>query len=470
MKKLILLTFTCCILEMGFAQITSTNGTYKTGSNTTNLALQTGASTTRVTVLASSGNVGINNTNPTFRLDVNGTVRGGNFNSTSGIYNVASPTASFLLQTNGTPRMTVFNSNGFVGINTTNPGFMLDVNGPINTTGLFVNGQPFSGSSQWTTSGTSIFYNSGNVGIGTTTPAELLHVNGNILSTQVTANNGTFNAGGTSNLSLRTNNAARVTILNTNGFVGIGTPTPTEMLQVNGTSLSTQFTSSSGAYNSTGNLSLQTAGTSRLSILSSNGNVGVGTTSPEAKLHVAGNVVMDNGGNPMIYTGTGAAENGRYLQLTNSTQTATPSGMKAGGILVADDFNYASPPKNNLVVKGRVGIGTPLTANPNDYMLAVNGKIGAKDVQVERNSGTWPDYVFSAAYELPSLAEVELYIQKNNHLPDVPSAKEIEAKGHDLGAMDEILLKKVEELTLYIIEQQKEIEGLKKQIAEQQKK
>lgn len=113
---------------------------------------------------------------------------------------------------------------------------------------------------------------------------------------------------------------------------------------------------------------------------------------------------------------------------------------------------------------GAVGIGTPLTNNPNGYALAVNGKIGAKDVQVETASTTWPDYVFAQDYRLPSLAEVETFIQENNHLENVPSATEIEKNGHSLGEMDKILLKKVEELTLYVIQQQKEIEELKKKI------
>jgi hypothetical protein len=113
---------------------------------------------------------------------------------------------------------------------------------------------------------------------------------------------------------------------------------------------------------------------------------------------------------------------------------------------------------------GAVGIGTPLTNNPNGYTLAVNGKIGAKDVQVETASTTWPDYVFAKDYRLPSLTEVEKYIQENSHLENVPSAKEIEKNGHSLGEMDKILLKKLEELTLYVIQQQKEIDELKKKI------
>ncbi len=180
-----------------------------------------------------------------------------------------------------------------------------------------------------------------------------------------------------------------------------------------------------------------------------------------------GNLTIDNslnGGNPSIYLGTGTAELNRYLQLMNSSDLLNSSGLKAGGILVADSYTYANPSKNDLVVKGKVAIGTPLANNPNGYTLAVNGKIGAKDVQVETSSTTWPDYVFAQDYRLPSLAEVEKFIQENKHLENVPSANEIEKKGHSLGEMDKILLKKIEELTLYVIQQQKEIEELKKKM------
>ena len=82
---------------------------------------------------------------------------------------------------------------------------------------------------------------------------------------------------------------------------------------------------------------------------------------------------------------------------------------------------------------------------------------------------TWPDYVFNKDYVLPSLQDVEKYIEKNKHLENVPSAAEIEKNGLNLAKMDEVLLKKVEELTLYVIQLQKEVEALKQQ-AEKNKK
>ena len=91
----------------------------------------------------------------------------------------------------------------------------------------------------------------------------------------------------------------------------------------------------------------------------------------------------------------------------------------------------------------------------------MNGTIRSKKVKVE--ASPWPDYVFEPTYELRTLNNLEQYIQANKHLPEVPSAKEVEANGIELGQMDATLLKKVEELTLYLIEQDKEKEVLKAQ-------
>jgi len=77
--------------------------------------------------------------------------------------------------------------------------------------------------------------------------------------------------------------------------------------------------------------------------------------------------------------------------------------------------------------------------------------------------GSWPDYVFAPDYRLRPLLELEQFIQQNKHLPEIPSAQEIEENGIDLGAMQSKLLLKIEELTLYILDLQKQIDELRKQ-------
>ena len=91
---------------------------------------------------------------------------------------------------------------------------------------------------------------------------------------------------------------------------------------------------------------------------SGNGNVGIGTVNPESKLDVRGRVVLETGGDPVIYGGTGSAELNRYLRLLNSPGMSTALGLKTGGLLVSDSFVFANPSKNDLIVKGNVGIGT----------------------------------------------------------------------------------------------------------------
>lgn len=197
------------------------------------------------------------------------------------------------------------------------------------------------------------------------------------------------------------------------------------------------------------------------------GMVGIGTISPSSKLDVRGAVTIDRGADAVIFTGTAAFEQNRYLQLINSPTVANASGLKAGGVLVADAYDYADPAKNDLIVKGNVGIGT---SSPLEK-LSVNGKIRAREVKVEVTG--WADYVFAADYALNELREVEKYIKENGHLPDIPSAKDVENEGISLGEMNVKLLKKIEELTLYLIQKDKEISELKKlemRMAELEKK
>lgn len=126
------------------------------------------------------------------------------------------------------------------------------------------------------------------------------------------------------------------------------------------------------------------------------------------------------------------------------------------------NINQARSYAGKVLVKGNVGIGTDLSSNANSYSLAINGKIGAKEVQVENTSTTWPDYVFADDYDLKPLSEVENFIRENRHLPDIPSAQEMAKKGQNLGEMNALLLQKIEELMLYVIEQENSIRNLEK--------
>lgn len=116
---------------------------------------------------------------------------------------------------------------------------------------------------------------------------------------------------------------------------------------------------------------------------------------------------------------------------------------------------------NNFLVTGNVGIGT---SNP-DEKLTVKGKIHAQEVRIDMIGALVPDYVFATNYKLKTLQEVENYINKNSHLPEIPSAAEFEKNGMLIAEMNISLLKKVEEMTLYLIQQENKLNKQSKEIA-----
>ncbi len=109
---------------------------------------------------------------------------------------------------------------------------------------------------------------------------------------------------------------------------------------------------------------------------------------------------------------------------------------------------------------GNVGIGTNDTKG---YQLAVEGKIISEEVRVAF-AGSWPDFVFENSYDLKELNDLQDYIRKYKHLPEIPSGAVVNANGIHLGEMDAKLLQKIEELTLYLIAQNKEIQELKREM------
>jgi hypothetical protein len=127
-----------------------------------------------------------------------------------------------------------------------------------------------------------------------------------------------------------------------------------------------------------------------------------------------------------------------------------------------------SAPLANLDVRGNIYASTGLYVGASDvntptkmngYLLAVNGN-AIFNKAIVKLFANWPDYVFSPAYQLTSLDSLEQFIKVNKHLPEVPSAADVQKDGVDLGSNQVVLLKKIEELTLIVIEQNKRIEKL----------
>ncbi|MGF7075121.1 hypothetical protein [Mucilaginibacter sp. 3215] len=128
--------------------------------------------------------------------------------------------------------------------------------------------------------------------------------------------------------------------------------------------------------------------------------------------------------------------------------------LLSGWLYPASNANVSlgALPGQTSYFMGNVSIGTN---DSKGYKFAVNGSAVATSMTIKL-SANWPDYVFKPTYQLPSLAEVKSYIDQNQHLPEIPSAEEVEKNGQNLGEMNKLLMKKVEELTLYAIENERQ--------------
>ncbi len=182
------------------------------------------------------------------------------------------------------------------------------------------------------------------------------------------------------------------------------------------------------------------------------GYVGVGTTSPMNGLHVFS---LNNPQGGSIRFGHSGSDDAVLSFGYNGIDQDVLKIGKFSHNSNANETTFMTMKTSN----GNVGIGT---LDP-DEKLTVKGGIHARSVKVDLN-GPLADYVFEADYKLRSLTDLHTYIKRFHHLPEVPSAQEAQSNGLDLGTMNQALLKKVEELTLYVIHQSKEIKQMKTQI------
>jgi hypothetical protein len=208
--------------------------------------------------------------------------------------------------------------------------------------------------------------------------------------------------------------------------------------------------------------------------ISSNGNVGIGTSTPNDMLDVNGFSIF-GASVEKISVGSGSLGFNRKVA-TGAIYDNTKFGYQfqhTGSTTAGSDYlalqvynpGAAGINPTSLVINGLSQVGVNTSYIPTGYQFAVNGSAIATSITVQLRS-TWPDYVFTKNYALPSLTEVETYIDQNHHLPEIPSEHEVTQNGLNLGEMNRLLLKKVEELTLYLIESQKQAQLQQQQINE----
>jgi len=181
-----------------------------------------------------------------------------------------------------------------------------------------------------------------------------------------------------------------------------------------------------------------------------NGNVGIGNAEALAPLSIGTNhgvkLAIGNSG----WVSTSIIETGWSSQLGDYTDLKVAGGSRNTALL-------------RFTSGGKLGVGT---ANP-AYTLDVIGTIRANEIKVDLKGA---DFVFDNDYKLMSLIELEKFIKEQKHLPEVAPAKEMKENGTNLGNLNSMLLQKMEEMTLYIIEQNKKIEKLEKEMIEIKKK
>ncbi len=479
------------------------------GSPTTGSALQfkvannNAGGNTAVMTLKGSGYVGIGTTSPTSVLHISSGTERNTFriykNTTTANYlSVWQGTGGAALDPIGTgllylgydqsTNVIIGNAGGNLGIGTTTPDYPLQIHsanvptlaigkGNQNTNGksslMFNAGDGTAANGFWVnyfkTASTDrlgfvdgggiermSILNGGNVGIGTTNPAFNLDVQG--FGTRI------------KNTSTASNAYTTFRVQGPDYANGL----EIDFFGNNNISSDPTFTYSGGAGSAAiinVNPRPLVLGTNNLPriLIDANGNVGMGTTSPDAKLAVSDASsdlsILKLKNSSWVCNQRTSIEfwNGANKNYPTSRIVSQMDGCGTDGEALSFETQTAGQTTltSKLFIKnnGNVGIGT---TSP-DAKLAVAGQVHAQEVKVSITV-PGPDYVFASDYKLPSLEEIKNYIDQNKHLPEVPSAKEMEKNGVQLGEMNMLLLKKIEELTLYTIEMNKKMEELKKEL------
>lgn len=420
----------------------------------------------RIAIKNSNGNVGIGTSNPLAKLQIvqsneNGLRIERDGHESYELRLAGGNGLQVLNKTDGRYEMT-FDGAGNVGIGTIDPNYKLEVekSNAANNTEYLLGAFNHSGNAG------GIYM--GYIGNGTDAQEAVLRSGGNI------------------NLNLGTSayrNA--VTVSNSNGNVGIGTAEPSEKFHVNGTTtIVADIGSPTNPHYQTGShtlelqnndggdviLALHRAGNSsanikyndsRELILSSSGNA----TAKHLVIQQSGNVGIGTATSDQKLTvggsiNVGGTENAHVRVRHVNGKSHDSSDFGNLYLNYENEFPvYVGKATNEADFYVFGKVGIG-TSNPTEAM-EVNGIIRSKEILVE--ASPWPDYVFAPEYNLRSLTETKAFIEENHHLPGIPSAAEVEENGVAVGDMQAKLLQKIEELTLYVIELKEDNEQLRKQ-------
>ncbi len=354
---------------------------------------------TKMLLQNTTGNVGIGTSTPNEKLDVQSAV----INDVIAGFGSAG-NANYLYISNLNTLNAGYNVNGNSQIYINNVGYL---NGATQFRDLYVNNGKGS---------TIAFFQggSGNVGIGTTNPSNTLEIKGAANQLRLTS----------------TGTEADIRYVPTSGHawqVGVAPTAPNSF----------QF------YEEGANISQLT--------IKEGGNVGLGTTTPINQLTLTKDLGIQCAANVNAHKLYASPSNTRTIRFDCSSTDST------GGW----EFYNSNNSKSLMYVRqsGIVSIGT--TYSNSAYKLAVGGKIIAEEVLVKLQSDIWPDYVFKKEYKMKTLNDLEKYVNTNNHLPGIPSANEVKKEGISIGEMQTKQMEKIEELTLYMLQMNKEIQNLK---------
>jgi Phage T4 tail fibre len=414
--------------------------------------LQVGANGIKFLVNPTTGNVGIGTTTPAEKLDVAGNAK------INGLLNVVSN----ITATTPQKAISIVGPNivGFTGLNSAR-----NLSWDFAAAGSAVISSYRGGS--W---GTYLQFLTNNENKGANAPEVRMHIadNGNVGIGTTTPGSSLVVAKGTDAMSFHSANGGSGIGFNRNVLDGTIFNTTKSAWQLS--SRDEMFALE--GYNGVA---------SNLFAVLKNGNVGIGTATPTTKLAVDGDISIAPTTKLAIVDGVSMAINNYVGKIGFNTQDSFVDASTTGSIahygmsLVAETsqpmviqsgffgmkFYTDGNERMRLLRNGNIGIGT---ATP-DEKLTVKGKIHTNEVRVDVLAPIVPDYVFEADYKLKNLNEVATFIKENKHLPEVPSAKEMEQNGLMLAEMNLKLLKKIEELTLYAIDQNKEIATLQERLA-----